>query len=152
VPGWEEDDSLDLITETRIAPPILPPETPMRKGINERAYATIYDKVVLQSQTPFCPINLSVVTKSCVEGWKRDGEWPPKSGEMEAVVASVKKIGLGPEGGSGRAERRGSESKDGLGSGSKSKSVLRRSLQKVMGAVRERAGSKGKEGEAVLKE
>ena len=119
----------------------------MRKGINERAYATIYDKVVLQSQTPLCPINLSVVTKSCVEGWKRDGEWPPKPGEMEAVIASVKKTGLGPDAGSGRPE-----SKDGLGSGSKSKSVLRRSLQKVMGAVRERAGSKGKEGEVVLME
>jgi hypothetical protein len=146
----QEDDFLDLITEICIAPPILPPETPMRKGINERAYATIYDKVVLQSQTPFCPINLSVVTKSCVEGWKRDGEWPPKHGELGAVIAGVKKTGLGPEGGSGRSDRRESGSKD--GSGSKSKSVLRRSLQKVMGAVRERAGSKGKEGEVVLKE
>jgi hypothetical protein len=144
----KEDDFLDLITEIRIAPPILPPETPMRKGMNERAYSTIYDKVVLQSQTPFCPINLSVVTKSCVEGWKRDGEWPPKPGEMEAVIASVKKANLGPEEGFGKE----SESRDGVGSGSKSKSVLRRSLQKVMGAVRERAGSKGKEGEVVLKE
>lgn len=144
----QEDDILDLITEVRIAPPILPPDTPMRKGINERAYVTIYDKIVLQSQTPFCPINLSVITKSCVEGWKRDGEWPPKSGEMEAVIASVKKTGLGLEGGVGRE----SESKDGLGAGVKSKSVLRRSLQKVMGAVRERAGSKGKDGEVVLKE
>jgi hypothetical protein len=124
----------------------------MRKGINERAYATIYDKVVLQSQTPFCPINLSVVTKSCVEGWKRDGEWPPKAGEMEAVIASVKKAGLGPDTGSGRPDRRESESRDGPGVGSKSRSVLRRSLQKVMGAVRERAGSKGKEGEVVFKE
>jgi len=147
-----EDDFLELITEIRIAPPILPPETPMRKGINERSYTTIYDKVVLQSQTPFCPINLSVVTKSCVEGWKRDGEWPPKAGEMEAVIASVKKAGFGTEMGSERADRRESESKDGLGGASKSKSVLRRSLQKVMGAVRERAGSKGKEGEVVLEE
>jgi len=145
-----EDDFLDLTTEIRIAPPILPPETPMRKGINERAYATIYDKVILQSQTPFCPINLSVVTKSCVEGWKRDGEWPPKPGEMETVITSVKKAGLGPEAGPGRGERKESESKD--GTGGKSKSVLRRSLQKVMGAVRERAGSKGKEGEVVLKD
>jgi hypothetical protein len=136
---------MDLITEIRIAPPLLPPETPMRKGINERAYSTIYDKVVLQSQTPFCPINLSVITKSCVEGWKRDGEWPPKPGEMEAVIASVKKANLGGDGGIGREESRD-------GSGSKSKSVLRRSLQKVMGAVRERAGSKGKDGEVVLKE
>lgn len=119
----------------------------MRKGINERAYATIYDKVVLQSQTPFCPINLSVVTKSCVEGWKRDGEWPPKSGEMEGVIASVKKANFGGNG----SITKDTESRDGVG-GSKSKSVLRRSLQKVMVAVRERAGSKGKDGEVVLKE
>lgn len=147
-----EDDFLELITEVSMAPPILPPETPMRKGITERAYATIYDKVVLQSQTPFCPINLSVMTKSCVEGWKRDGEWPPKPGEVEGVIASMKKARLGPETASGRADRRELESRDGTGSGSKSKSMLRRSLQKVMGAVRERAGSKGKDGEVVLKE
>jgi Protein of unknown function (DUF4050) len=73
--------------EVPIAKPILPPDTPMRKGINEKAYPTIYDKVVVQGQTPFCPINLSVVTKSCVEGWKRDDEWPAKQMEPEPPVA-----------------------------------------------------------------
>lgn len=57
---------------------ILPPSTPMRKNINSKAYGHIYDKVVLQSQTPYCPINLRIVVESCVDGWKRDGEWPPK--------------------------------------------------------------------------
>lgn len=76
-----------MTAEVPIAKPILPPETPMRKGINEKAYPTIYDKVVVQGQTPFCPINLSVVTKSCVAGWKRDGEWPPKQAEPEPLVS-----------------------------------------------------------------
>lgn len=142
----QEDKSfpLDFITEIPIAPPILPPETPFRKGITDRAYSTIYDKVILQSQTPFCPINLSDITKSCVEGWKRDGEWPIKPiGGADAVIAEVKKASNGLGAGAGRVG-------EGTGTGSpggsaKNKGVLRRSLQKVMGAVRERAGSKGKE-------
>jgi hypothetical protein len=113
----------------------------MRKGITDRAYTTIYDKVILQSQTPFCPINLAIITKSCVEGWKRDGEWPPKAGgEIDAVIAGVKKVGMASGAGLGRRE-----SWMGEGAGGKNKGVLRRGLQKVMGAVRERAGSKGKE-------
>lgn len=56
---------------------------------------------------------------------------------MESVLAGVKKVSLGVDG----------------GGVVKSKSMLRRSLQKVMGAVKERAGSKGKEGEeGVLRE
>lgn len=152
------EDFLDLITEIPIAPPILPPETPMRKGINERTYSTIYDKVILQSQTPFCPINLGVVTKSCVEGWKRDGEWPPKAGEIDSVIAGVKKVGL-QNGELGRSSEGGARSLSGSsvqrreseGSPAKNKSVLRRSIQKVMGAVRERAASKGsKDGETIF--
>ncbi|TVY87698.1 hypothetical protein LAWI1_G008426 [Lachnellula willkommii] len=75
----ETEDYEDDNTEIPIAPPILPPTTGMRKSITPDAYNTIYDKVVLQSLTPSCPINLKDVTRSCVQGWKRDGEWPPKS-------------------------------------------------------------------------
>lgn len=74
-----EEDSEDDDTEIPIAPPILPPTNGMRKSITPEAYNTIYDKVVLQSLTPSCPMNLKDVTRSCVQGWKRDGEWPPKS-------------------------------------------------------------------------
>lgn len=62
-----------------IPPPILPPSIPMRQNINEKAYGHIYDKVILQAQTPYCPINLKIVVRACVDGWKRDGEWPPPS-------------------------------------------------------------------------
>ena len=72
---WEDDD-----TEIPIAPPLIPPENPMRASIKPDVYNTIYDKVVIQQLTPSCPMNLKDVTRSCVQGWKRDGEWPPKPG------------------------------------------------------------------------
>ncbi|KAK2627559.1 hypothetical protein QTJ16_003525 [Diplocarpon rosae] len=76
----EEDDEFwqdDM--EVPIAPPILPPENAMRASILPGAYNTIYDKVVVQGLSPSCPMNLKDVTRSCVQGWKRDGEWPPRS-------------------------------------------------------------------------
>ena len=75
----QDDDEWEDDTEIPIAPPILPPENAMRASILPGAYNTIYDKVVVQSLTPSCPMNLKDVTRSCVQGWKRDGEWPPKS-------------------------------------------------------------------------
>lgn len=69
---WADD------VEIPIAPPVLPTENAMRASIVPGAYNTIYDKVVVQSLSPSCPMNLKDVTRSCVQGWKRDGEWPPK--------------------------------------------------------------------------
>jgi hypothetical protein len=74
---WEDD------IEIPVAPPILPPENQMRASILPGAYNTIYDKVVIQSLQPSCPMNLKDITRSCVQGWKRDGEWPPKSSVPE---------------------------------------------------------------------
>jgi hypothetical protein len=42
-------------------------------------YSSLYDKVVVQSLQPSCPVNLADMMRACVVGWKRDGEWPPKS-------------------------------------------------------------------------
>ncbi|OBT76148.1 hypothetical protein VF21_04827 [Pseudogymnoascus sp. 05NY08] len=106
----EEDDEPILDTLIPIGPPLLPPSTPMRRNITSRAHSTIYDKVVMQSQTPMCPINLQTVVSSCVDGWKRDGEWPPRGTEPEASVA----------------RRRGEAAQA-------QKGVWRRSLQKVFG-------------------
>ncbi|OBT88859.1 hypothetical protein VE02_01920 [Pseudogymnoascus sp. 03VT05] len=106
----DEDDEPILDTLIPIAPPLLPPSTPMRLNITSRAHSTIYDKVVMQSQTPMCPINLQTVVSSCVDGWKRDGEWPPRGTEPEAGVA----------------RRRGEAAQAQRG-------VWRRSLQKVFG-------------------
>lgn len=77
----ETESEWDIAIEIPIAAPILPPENAMRASITPAAYNTIYEKVILQQLTPSCPMNLKDVTRSCVQGWKRDGEWPPKSTE-----------------------------------------------------------------------
>ncbi|KAI9643025.1 hypothetical protein NHQ30_008760 [Ciborinia camelliae] len=81
--GWD--------TEVPIAKPLLPPDNAMRSSITSQAYGTIYDKVILQSLTPSCPINLSDVIQSCVQGWKRDGEWPPTPSVTEPSLVAKKK-------------------------------------------------------------
>ncbi|CZT44035.1 uncharacterized protein RSE6_04157 [Rhynchosporium secalis] len=85
---WEDD------TEIPVAPPILPPENAMRASILPNAYNTIYDKVVVQSLTPSCPMNLKDVTRSCVQGWKRDGEWPPKATTPETLKKKARKMSV----------------------------------------------------------
>jgi hypothetical protein len=86
----EEDEWEDSDTEVPIAPPLLPPTNAMRMSITPEAYNTIFDKVVLQQLTPSCPMNLSDVVRSCVHGWKRDGEWPPTGTPMEPPKAKRK--------------------------------------------------------------
>ncbi|OIW25832.1 hypothetical protein CONLIGDRAFT_708664 [Coniochaeta ligniaria NRRL 30616] len=62
-----------------LPPPLIPPQNPMRASITPQIYPSLYDKVVVHSLQPSCPINLSDMVASCVAGWKRDGEWPPRS-------------------------------------------------------------------------
>ncbi|POS87615.1 hypothetical protein EPUL_001613 [Erysiphe pulchra] len=64
---------------------ILPAENFLRSSITPRSYSFIYDKIVLNSITPTCPINLRDMIKSCVQGWKRDGQWPPPSIEVNRL-------------------------------------------------------------------
>ncbi|KAI1495855.1 hypothetical protein F5X99DRAFT_402273 [Biscogniauxia marginata] len=68
-------------------PPLLPPANPMRASITPATYPAIYDKIVVSSMTPACPVNLSDIARACVTGWKRDGEWPPRPTEPPPVVA-----------------------------------------------------------------
>ncbi|KAI0107000.1 hypothetical protein GGR51DRAFT_517051 [Nemania sp. FL0031] len=74
-----------------IPPPLLPAANPMRASITPASYAAIYDKIIIHGLTPACPINLADVMRSCVVGWKRDGEWPPRPVEVPAVAAVRKK-------------------------------------------------------------
>ncbi|KAI0484541.1 hypothetical protein GGR56DRAFT_614303 [Xylariaceae sp. FL0804] len=91
-PKAKQDSSLYPV-ETLLprAPPILPPANPMRASITPASYSSVYDKIVVHSMTPACPVNLSDVMRSCVVGWKRDGEWPPRAAEAPPVVAVRKK-------------------------------------------------------------
>jgi hypothetical protein len=130
----------------------------MRASITPTIYPSLYDKVVVHSLQPSCPINLSDMVASCVAGWKRDGEWPPRSGPFQhppaaasgVVVVRRKRSGVQPKspaasgdkarrmsfGFLGRGERKSEEGKDEKEgakdeeSGSAGKGI-RRSLQKV---------------------
>ncbi|KAK4204825.1 hypothetical protein QBC40DRAFT_272452 [Triangularia verruculosa] len=62
-----------------IPTPLLPPQNPMRASITPSMYGNLYDKLVVQGLQPACPVNLSDMIRACVVGWKRDGEWPPRS-------------------------------------------------------------------------
>ncbi|KXX80698.1 hypothetical protein MMYC01_202124 [Madurella mycetomatis] len=72
-----------------VPPPLLPPQNPMRASVTPSMYASLYDKVVVQSLQPSCPVNLSDMLRACVVGWKRDGEWPPKSSYPTPVHISA---------------------------------------------------------------
>jgi hypothetical protein len=61
-----------------IPPRLLPPSVMLKWSVSTQHYASIYDTIILQGRTPSYPINLGIILKSCVVGWKRDNEWPPQ--------------------------------------------------------------------------
>ncbi|ERS94961.1 hypothetical protein HMPREF1624_08673 [Sporothrix schenckii ATCC 58251] len=77
-----------------VAPPLLPPGNPMRASITPAIYLSLYDKLVSSSLQPSCPINLSDMIRSCVSGWKRDDEWPPRPTEMSAPAVAAMSVAL----------------------------------------------------------
>lgn len=86
------DELLPVETLLPIPPPLLPPANPMRASISPALYNSIYDKVVVHSLQPSCPINLSDMLRACVVGWKKDGDWPPRSTVPEpAALVAVKR-------------------------------------------------------------
>ncbi|KAH7021106.1 uncharacterized protein B0I36DRAFT_29059 [Microdochium trichocladiopsis] len=87
----EDSSNFPVETLLPIARPLLPVANPMRASITPASYPSIYDKIVVHSMTPACPINLNDVIKSCVVGWKRDGEWPPRAMDPPALVAVRRK-------------------------------------------------------------
>lgn len=83
---------LPVETLLPIPPPLLPPANPMRASISPALYNSIYEKVVVHSLQPSCPINLGDMLRACVAGWKKDGEWPPRSSVPEpAAIVAVKR-------------------------------------------------------------
>jgi hypothetical protein len=136
-----------------LAPPILPPENCLRASINPTVYINLYEKVILSSLQPSCPINLSDMVRSCVVGWQRDGEWPPRpvipnNSAAAAAAAQRKKqqkqakrlSNAGVSDGSNVARRMsfgllgsGGGKKEDEGDGSRAGKGFRRSLQKALG-------------------
>ncbi|KAJ5105796.1 hypothetical protein NUU61_003143 [Penicillium alfredii] len=90
----DEDEDEDEIEEEELDEPLLPvapsfisPTNPIRSTINPSIYPSIYTKVVVQGMTPTIPVNLADLTKSMVQGWKTDGQWPPKPAVSSIVLA-----------------------------------------------------------------
>ncbi|OGE51414.1 hypothetical protein PENARI_c013G09666 [Penicillium arizonense] len=70
-----------------VAPPFISDDNPVRATINPAIYPSIYTKVVVQGMTPTVPVNLAHLTKAMVQGWKSDGQWPPKPAATSIVLA-----------------------------------------------------------------
>ncbi|EHK18681.1 uncharacterized protein TRIVIDRAFT_172349 [Trichoderma virens Gv29-8] len=85
------DRLLPVQTLLPIPPPILPPNNSFRASITPAIYLSLYDKVILNNLQPSCPINLADMIRSCVTGWKRDGEWPPKPSAPEPIVVAMRR-------------------------------------------------------------
>lgn len=73
-------------TVVPIGPPIISPDNEVRASITTATYSSIYSKIIVQGLTPTIPINLSDVVGAMVQGWKKDGEWPPKT-EADQLAA-----------------------------------------------------------------
>lgn len=83
-----------------VAPPILPPDHPIRATVQPATYPQIYSKIVIQGLAPTVPINLKNIISSLVVGWQKDGEWPPKSeaekaGQAQAAAVAGEGMGIG---------------------------------------------------------
>lgn len=134
------DRLLPVETLLPIPHPILPPNNAFRASITPSIYLSLYDKVILNNLQPSCPINLADMIRSCVTGWKRDGEWPPKPSAPDPLAVTVrrkkaKKASTTAGGSIGMTARRmslgllGREKDDEYHAGM----GIRKSLQKVLG-------------------
>jgi len=74
---------------TPIARPLLP-HNPIRDSISPKTYPEIYSKVVVSSRSPSVPINLADMTRALVQGWKENGEWPPRAGPLDPLAGRRK--------------------------------------------------------------
>lgn len=84
----------EAIPDTDLKVPVtqpLLPDNAIRSRITTNSYSDIYTKIVLQGRTPSIPINLTDMTRSLVQGWKEEGQWPPKPTPAEPSL--VKKNG-----------------------------------------------------------
>jgi len=67
--------------------PIISPSNPIRASMMSRPHSELYEKVVRDNRSPAIPINLAHMTNVIVQGWKDEGNWPPKNGLPEPSIA-----------------------------------------------------------------
>lgn len=83
-PTLQEPPTTSTRTLIPLAASLLSPhDHPFLTPITPVLYPTLYSKCIVQSLAPSFPINLSHIVGSLVQGWKDDGEWPPKSTVQE---------------------------------------------------------------------
>ncbi|WEW57207.1 hypothetical protein PRK78_002669 [Emydomyces testavorans] len=61
-----------------VAPPLLPDSNPFRAYTSPANYPAIYNKLVVEGNTPAVPVNLLHMTRALVQGWTKEGQWPPR--------------------------------------------------------------------------
>ena len=71
-----------------VYPPLLPSSNPVRASIKPSMYTAIYSKVVVQGLTPTIPIPLPHMVAALVQGWKAEGNWPPKGGAPSMSITN----------------------------------------------------------------
>lgn len=99
-PGEQQLGKLSPPILVPLPPPLLPPTNPIRAAISPSTYPSIYSKIVVQGLSPTIPVNLKDVVCAMVDGWKKDGEWPPKDSEGQ-VYQGKDVTGNGHPGGLG---------------------------------------------------
>lgn len=93
--GTQTAAQTEANTETLlpVASPLLPLNA-IRGSISSKIYPDIYNKVVVSARTPSVPINLADMTRALVQGWKDNGEWPPKAGPLDPLPGGRKRINI----------------------------------------------------------
>jgi Protein of unknown function (DUF4050) len=84
-----------------VAPPLLPPTHQVRSSIMSRSDSELYEKVVRDSRTPAVPINLAHMMRVVVQGWKDEGNWPPKSSAVTSNIVLADTASTRATGGGG---------------------------------------------------
>ncbi|KAL8673091.1 MAG: hypothetical protein Q9168_002474 [Polycauliona sp. 1 TL-2023] len=127
-PPISQEHPATTATRTLIprGPSLLSPQDhPFLTPITPVLYPTLYSKCIVQSLAPSFPINLSHIVGSLVQGWKDEGEWPPKSTVEEDANARGRKGSLRGKMKSLRIDIEGNGTQVGL------ERVARRSVGKV---------------------
>ncbi|EGX47864.1 hypothetical protein AOL_s00081g191 [Orbilia oligospora ATCC 24927] len=70
-------------------------QNPFYDAIIPDAYPQLYQRIIIKSNTPTIPINLQHMTNALIEGWKADGQWPPKPSRPEASITKKKTVSVG---------------------------------------------------------
>lgn len=90
LPNTPLEDLTDVLVP--VATPIIPSNHPVRMTISSRPPSELYEKVVRDQRTPAVPINLSEMIPIIVQGWKDEGNWPPRGPSAPDPLPGRKRV------------------------------------------------------------